>query len=146
MTRTQEGSEVLEVGAGGGLGDLYQINELEFLDDASIQKLIDLCAEHIADPATREVVAAALSDAYTSKNKSLSLDDYGIRGEDEISLKELVQLLSRGPSSFISDHSNPKATQEKKLPNTIVSSYLHRKRSSRLTKPLAISLLTPFVL
>ena len=123
VTRTQEGSEVIEVGAGGGLGDLYQTNELEIPDNAAIQQLVDLCAEQIANPTTRATIAAALSDAYVSKYKSLSLDDYGIRGEDEIPLKKLVQILSRGPTSFISDHNNQIGAQEE-LPDTIVRSYV----------------------
>ena len=121
VTRAQDGSDVLEVGAGGGMGDLYQINELEIPDDTAVQQLVDLCAEHIPNPTTRAAVATALLDACASKSKSLSLGNYGVRGEDEISLTKLVQMLSRGPTNPVS-HRSTKATAPEKLPDTIVSS------------------------
>jgi DNA cross-link repair 1C protein len=41
VTRTELGEEIAEVGVGGGGGDLTQRPELEFDDDAVINKLLD---------------------------------------------------------------------------------------------------------
>jgi hypothetical protein len=119
VTRTQDGSEVAELGAGGGLGDLYQTHELELPDEVSIQQLLDLCAEQISDPESRETVVRALTEAYSSKRKSLLLDDYGIKEEDDISLQRLIQLLSRGPKRSAGPGGN-NASPTKRLSNTIV--------------------------
>ncbi|KAL1954603.1 hypothetical protein VTO42DRAFT_898 [Malbranchea cinnamomea] len=117
VTRTEDGSEVLELGAGGGMGDIYQTHELELPDDSAIKQLIDLCTERISNPTAREAIVTALSDAYASRSKSLSLDDYGMRGNDEITLAKLVDILSRG-----SIKQKPSMAKEA-LPNTIKFPY-----------------------
>jgi hypothetical protein len=116
VTRTQDGSEVAELGAGGGLGDLYQTHELELPDEVSIQQLVNLCAEQISDPESQEAVVRALTEGYSSKSKSLVLDDYGIKEEDDISLKRLIQLLSRGPKRSAGRPNGG----DRRLSNTIV--------------------------
>lgn len=125
VTRRDDGSDVLETGAGGGLGDLCQNHELELPDDFSIQQLVTLCSEQIADPDVRAAIERAVSEAYSSKSKSLSLDDYGIREEDEISLKKLVQMLGRGSAKSAAlgrkgDTTDEGSKSDIKLPNTIV--------------------------
>ncbi|PGH19107.1 hypothetical protein AJ79_00141 [Helicocarpus griseus UAMH5409] len=99
VSRTGDGSEVPELGVGGGKGDLYQNHELELPDDFVFQQLADICAERIEDEETRVSTLATLSEAYKSKSKSLPLDSYGIKEEDEISIQQLVSILSRGQSA-----------------------------------------------
>jgi hypothetical protein len=97
VTRTKDGSEVPELGAGGGIGDLHQSHELELSDDSTVCQLANLCVELISDQRTRLATIEALSVAYRSNSKSLSLDTYGMKEEDNVSLRELVRILSCGP-------------------------------------------------
>ena len=90
VTRTQDGSEVPEVGAGGGVRDLYQSHELELSDKLAIGQLERLCREQIEDTRVLSRTKEILASAFKSKDKTLLLDQYGVTGEDDISLKELV--------------------------------------------------------
>ncbi|EGC46320.1 DNA repair protein [Histoplasma capsulatum var. duboisii H88] len=89
VSRLNDGSEVPELGAGGGKGDLYQSHELELQDDFTFQQLLNLCSERIQDEEIRTSIIAALSEAHKSKSKSLSLDAYGIKEDQEISVQQL---------------------------------------------------------
>ncbi|KAJ9221110.1 hypothetical protein DTO169C6_6496 [Paecilomyces variotii] len=88
--------EVPEVGAGGGGGDLYQSHELELPDESSVEQLEKLCLQHIHDPNILTRTKGALIEAFRSKKKTLSLDKYGLKDENDISLQRLVDVLSRG--------------------------------------------------
>lgn len=96
VTRAGDGSEVPEVGAGGGKGDLYQNHELELTDEHTLQQLTTLCSEQIKNTDVRDAVLKGLAEAYNSKSKSLSLNEYGVREYDEISIKRLIGLLGHG--------------------------------------------------
>lgn len=96
VSRTADGSDVPEVGTGGGLGDLYQIHELELPDQSSLVKLEELCSEKIHDPQALFKAREALFKAFKSKSKTLSLDSYGLKDAHEMPLDELVSMLSRG--------------------------------------------------
>ncbi|KAL4973486.1 hypothetical protein BDW66DRAFT_101778 [Aspergillus desertorum] len=96
VSRTDKGSEIPELGAGGGLGDLYQIHELEVSDQFSLNQLEQLCSEKIHDPQALSKAKEALSAAFRSKTKVLSLDSYGLKDAHEMPLEELVNILSRG--------------------------------------------------
>jgi hypothetical protein len=102
VTRTQDGSEVPEVGAGGGVRDLYQSHELELSDKLAIGQLERLCREQIEDTRVLSWTKEVLASAFKSKDKTLLLDQYGVKGEDDISLKELVTLLGQGPTTSTS--------------------------------------------
>ncbi|OJD17690.1 hypothetical protein AJ78_02215 [Emergomyces pasteurianus Ep9510] len=111
VSRTDDGAEIPELGAGGGKGDLYQCHELELEDDFSFQQLLNICSEVIQDEEIRSSIIAALSEARSSKSKSLSLDAYGIKEDEEISVQQLVGILSR--RAKLSDQSellDPKIT------------------------------------
>ncbi|KAL4806879.1 hypothetical protein BDV18DRAFT_138375 [Aspergillus unguis] len=96
VSRTENGSDVPELGAGGGLGDLYQIHELELPDQSSLARLEKLCGEKIHDPQALSKAKEALTGAFRSKSKALSLDSYGMKDAHEMSLEQLVDILSRG--------------------------------------------------
>ncbi|KAL6234112.1 hypothetical protein BDW75DRAFT_173639 [Aspergillus navahoensis] len=96
VSRTDKGSEIPELGAGGGLGDLYQTHELELPDQSSLKQLEQLCSEKIRDPQALSKAKEALSAAFRSKSKVLSLDSYGMKDAHEMPLGELVKILSRG--------------------------------------------------
>lgn len=116
VNRTNDGAEIPEVGAGGGIGDLYQTHELELPDESTLAQIEKLCLEHIHDKQRSSQMQKALSEAFQSRKKALSLDSYGVKEEGEISLEKLVSMLSQGVSdqSFKPD-----------LPNTIVSCSHH---------------------
>lgn len=98
VNRTSDGFEVPETGAGGGCGDLYHVHELELPEQSDLEKLDKLCVEHIHDPEALSRTRAAIYRAFTSKTRSLALDEYGFKDDTDISLKNLVDLL--GQASF----------------------------------------------
>jgi DNA cross-link repair 1C protein len=134
VTHTDDGSEVPEFGAGGGIGDLYQSHELELLDESAVKGLQKLCLEQIKDIEILSETRAMINSAFESGKRTLSLDKYGIREDDNMSLKEFVTVLSRGlskgASSFSMDsmaRSDSMSTSLDKAGNelpTVVVSYL----------------------
>lgn len=95
VNRTNDGLEVPDKGAGGGLGDLYQTHDLELPDKSTLDELERLCFEHIQDDDKRSRITGALLEAFQSKSKSLSLDSYGMKDDNEIPLQKLVKILSQ---------------------------------------------------
>jgi DNA cross-link repair 1C protein len=74
---------------------LYQSHELELSDKLAIGQLERLCREQIEDEKIEDTRVLSrtkeiLASAFKSKDKTLLLDQYGVTGEDDISLKELV--------------------------------------------------------
>lgn len=107
VNRTADGSEVPEHGVGGGGGDLYQSHELELTDELTLQQLETLCREQIKDEKVLSKTLDVLSSAFNSETKTLSLDKYGLKVEDDIPLKDLVFRLSRGKSEAVKDLDAP---------------------------------------
>ena len=101
-----------ELGAGGGIGDLYQVHELELPDEFTLAQLEKLCLQHIPDKKCSSQMQKALLEAFRSRKKALSLDVYGVKEEGEMSLEKLVAMLGQG----VSDQSS-----KQDLPNSIVS-------------------------
>ncbi|KAG0153283.1 hypothetical protein PDIDSM_5133 [Penicillium digitatum] len=126
VNRTTSGAEIPEVGAGGGVGDLYLTHELELPDESALAELEKLCLEHIRDKEALSQMRKALLGAFRSRKKALSLDTYGVKEEGEISLKNLVTALSHGPSVTSSRSSQPD------LPNTIRFPYSRHSSYSEL--------------
>jgi hypothetical protein len=144
VNRTTEGAEIPEVGAGGGIGDLYQTHELELPDESTLEELEKLCLQHVHDEQLRQQLLTTLIEAFRSKKKALSLDKYGMKEEGDISLKKLVDVLSRGmsegPSGAITFR-EPVAN----LPKTIVSCTTFLRHTCPKF-PSAIPILSPFIL
>lgn len=131
VNRTTGGAEIPEVGAGGGIGDLYQTHELELPDEFALAELEKLCLKHVQDKEALSQIRNSLVDAFRSKKKALSLDTYGVKEEGEISLKNLVTALSHGPSDISSLSSQPD------LPNTIRFPYSRHSSYSELCELVA---------
>ncbi|KAJ5036497.1 hypothetical protein NUH16_004372 [Penicillium rubens] len=131
VNRTTGGAEIPEVGAGGGIGDLYQTHELELPDESALAELEKLCLKHVQDKEALSQVRSALLDAFRSRKKALSLDTYGVKDEGEISLKNLVTALSHGPS----EASNGSSRRD--LPNTIRFPYSRHSSYSELCELVA---------
>ncbi|KAL4785350.1 hypothetical protein BJX76DRAFT_184488 [Aspergillus varians] len=112
VNRTDKGSDVPEAGAGGGLGDLYQIHELELSDQSSLARLEQLCSEKIHDPLALSQAKEALCEAFRSKSKTLSLDSYGMKDTHDMPLDDLVNIIGRGrlgEESIIPENTRPSA-------------------------------------
>lgn len=130
VNRANDGSKVPEHGVGGGGGDLYQSHELELPDEPTLQQLEALCREQIENETVLSKTLDALSSAFESKSKTLSLDTYGLKAEEQIPLKELVLKLSRGKPDAVKDPDAPasvdpssgKARDGDGLPKSIVRS------------------------
>lgn len=127
VNRMSDGSEVPDIGAGGGTGDLYQVHELELPDKSALDELEKLCLEHIDDSEVLSRTMEALSVAFRSKNKALLLDTYGLKDDSEISLKKLITILSYAHSGNAEEKPLLKPTElssrnpgQHGLPDTIV--------------------------
>lgn len=101
VNRTKDGSQLPEVGTGGGGGDLYQTHDLELPDQSALDQLDQLCLERAHDPHALEEVRKALAQAFWSKSRTLSLDRYGIKDAHDIPLEDFVNVLSRGSTDEI---------------------------------------------
>lgn len=117
VTRAGDGSEVPELGAGGGKGDLSQSHELELPDETTIQKLEQLCLEQIQDFQLLSQAKTVLKDAYAS-NGRLQLNEYGSISESDISLKDFISMISRTKTNF--HRSAVETLGGDQLPDTIV--------------------------
>ncbi|KAF2470943.1 uncharacterized protein BDR25DRAFT_334111 [Lindgomyces ingoldianus] len=97
VTRTH-GTEIAEVGAGGGKGDLDQIDELEAGDVEDVGKLIELCASKIKDQELLSKVVVLLQQALNEKkgriNLGMGLQKESQGNQDDLSLQTLISVLS----------------------------------------------------
>ena len=93
VNRADDGLEVPDIGGGGGTGDLYQSHELELPNKSTLEELERLCLKHIHDKEVLSRTKAALSMAFGSRNKTLSLDAYGMKDNEGVSLEKLVEIL-----------------------------------------------------
>lgn len=99
------GTEIDELGAGGGKGDLDQKEELETGDLASVGRLMDLCTKAIPDEQLLSKVLALLQQTQSDGDNGLSVDMQLHKGtEEDVSLDTLVSVLSS------------KVSKESKLP------------------------------
>ncbi|KAL1854591.1 hypothetical protein Plec18170_004681 [Paecilomyces lecythidis] len=143
VTRSDD-TEVPEIGIGGGGGDLYQSHELELPDKTSVEQLKKLCLEHIPDVDTFTRTKEALLEAFRSKKKTLSLDKYGLKDENDISLRKLVDVLSHGQSFDTNDTQNEQRLKpdgyrgsEHELPKQITFPYSRHSSYAELCELVA---------
>lgn len=102
ITRSREGEDVYEIGAGGGGGDLYQTPELDLTDLVSTQALESLCTELIKDSETLSNTLRQISTALASRCSRMSLEGLGLDSETELSLQHFVGMLSKAQASGLS--------------------------------------------
>lgn len=120
VSRLQDGSQLPEVGIGGGAGDLYQVHELELPDQIALEELDRLCLERIHDDKVLSQTRDALFEAFRSKSKKLSLDSYGMKDDQDIPLEKLVTILSRGHTGDKNLSTSMQDRPGHQLPNKIV--------------------------
>ncbi|KAF2112199.1 beta-lactamase-like protein [Lophiotrema nucula] len=90
------GTEIAELGAGGGKGDLDVGDDLETDNAADIGKLMELCAATIEDPELCSKVLAWLEQTLNEGHGKIELDGvmlYDLSSSDELSLQALVSVL-----------------------------------------------------
>lgn len=150
-----------EFGAGGGLGDLVQAQELELKDANTAIELMNICSTNIRDEQALARTLSLISKGMKSANKIVCLGALEeARESDAIPLKELARFFSSGISyenrvnsqnvsapcgNTIANQVQERDEYPEKLPNFIVSGTIstclvRAKRSS------AIPLLETFVL
>ena len=94
ISRMEDGTELLEIGAGGGLGDLSQAAELEMIDTLTLEAFRALCKDVLRDEEACEKVDKAIRAMLDSGYSNYSLNDLGLDAEQELPLKEFVQRVS----------------------------------------------------
>jgi hypothetical protein len=104
------GSEILELGAGGGKGDLDQKEELETGDMTDVGKLMELCEKSIDDPESLSKVLALLQRSLVDGNGNIDLGQ-GMQKEsqgeeDNPSLQTLVSALKNNVDESDSEPQN----------------------------------------
>ena len=94
ITRGSGGQEFMEMGAGGGGGDLEQVQEVEILDSSTALEFAKICSQKIADRLVREKVLALVSEAVTSGKYTLLLDGLDLqRALENMPLGDFVGLI-----------------------------------------------------
>ena len=128
IARSSDGTDIPEVGAGGGGGDLIQTHELDLTDADVVMELIELCSRSTSDPATRQRIKDMIMEATHAPSRTMLFADLGIPSLDrDISLDEFANLLIRaakqdGDDKVTKGSATGKiTTSEQKLPRTIVS-------------------------
>jgi hypothetical protein len=96
------GTEIAELGAGGGKGDLDQKEELEPFGAPELAKLMELCAETIQDEQVLSKVLELLKQTFAQSNGNLDLNmqqqKASIDSQDGLSLRALISVLSSSAS------------------------------------------------
>ncbi|KAI2481380.1 DNA repair metallo-beta-lactamase [Pyrenophora tritici-repentis] len=133
-----DGSEIAEIGAGGGKGDLDQKEELETGGTAEVGKLMELCAASISDENTLGEVLALLQQAL-GENGKLDLDVHLQKQsedtQDDLTLQSLVSVLSGHASNSIPER-YPNRTI--RFPYSRHSSYSKLRELIKVFRPIYI--------
>lgn len=91
------GTEIAEVGAGGGQGDLDLKEQLETTDAADVSRLMALCSSEIGDQQLRGKVLSLFRSALDHSNDridlGISMQRESQGGDDDVSLQTLIDIL-----------------------------------------------------
>ncbi|EON68980.1 hypothetical protein W97_08238 [Coniosporium apollinis CBS 100218] len=146
ITRTPDGTEMAELGAGGGKGDLDQVHELDTADVAAVAQLMNMCATKITEPEKLQRVLRLLSSVLEEKQTRIQLggagggvdNEEGHLDLDQLPLQELVDILARLASadSDGAEALRPLGQQKrtKELPRTITFPYSRHSSYSELCR------------
>ena len=125
ITRSNDGTDIPEIGAGGGGGDLNTIHELDMADGDMVNELLELCFRETDDPAKKEQVEGMIKRAIHDPAKKMSLAGLDATLLDhDISLNDFARLLLRAANQVGSRMQSPVVNEEStarpELPRTIV--------------------------
>jgi DNA cross-link repair 1C protein len=95
ISRLEDGTELLELGAGGGFGDLQQSSCLELPDAETLEAFLELCKEELGKDPDSEKIRELIDAARKSRLDRISLEDLQLRTLEELPLKQFAHLLSK---------------------------------------------------
>jgi hypothetical protein len=120
-----DGTEIAEIGAGGGKGDLDQKEELDTGDVGDVGKMMELCAKQITDEGLLSRVLALLQSSLDDRKGKLELGNAVLKesqdSDDDLSLQTLVSVLATHVSN--SENSVEKQNETIRFPYSRHSSY-----------------------
>ena len=121
ITHSADGSDVLELGAGGGGGDLTQ-HELELNDEATAKEFLRLLLDTMKDTSTRQETERIFSKALLSPIQKIPLDSLSSAFSDQdLSLKDLARILTDATRNRVGRQKSEKNHEvTKTLPRQIV--------------------------
>ncbi|OAL35746.1 hypothetical protein AYO20_04896 [Fonsecaea nubica] len=97
ISRLKDGTEIRELGAGGGARDLYPTSELKVEDQASVQQLLGLFASSADDKTAKLNMSRALGYLKATGDLSLALEgleELELDQNGQIQLKDFVPFLA----------------------------------------------------
>ncbi|KAK5454167.1 hypothetical protein LTS15_006167 [Exophiala xenobiotica] len=103
ISRLKDGTEILEIGAGGGGGDLFQLPELSLADSASLQQLGELCAGFTEDEKVKSRIKEEVERAKRSRNFHIQVQGLSLPDPNDnptMPLKDFVMKLARSDRWF----------------------------------------------
>ncbi|KKY22782.1 putative dna repair [Phaeomoniella chlamydospora] len=130
ITRTNTGEDVLELGAGGGGGDLYQVPLLDIADIYAIQKLEQLLHKKVNDLTTQSAILDRIRAARDAGQLRISLEGLDKDVYEDIPISELVNLIAK--DSKVSKCSSMAKAALKGLPDTVHFPYSRHSSYSEL--------------
>ena len=128
VTMDTNGQIIRELGAGGGLGDLKDIAELDFSNEQESTTLLDLLCEQLSDRESRQQTMQLIINARTLKDKRLSLEkvSYTLNQVNELPLNAVAQLLenvAKHQLEMLPAPTSAAKSLSQELPNEIVGSH-----------------------
>ena len=92
ISRRPDGTEIQEVGAGGGWRDLHQIPEIDSFDQSVSGQLVAFCQRLIHDQNTLDGVLKTLKTAV--RQRKIPLDGLTLDSDAEVTIQEVIESLS----------------------------------------------------
>ena len=98
ISRLKDGSEIRELGAGGGWKDLYPTAQFRLEESVTVQQLLTLCAPLVSDKGAGAKVmqmlgkSVSIQDLYLTLNKS---EEVKVENDSSLRPEEFVALLSK---------------------------------------------------
>lgn len=139
VTRTRRGADVVEPGAGGGLGDLSEAHELDLTDPNAVSQLMALCALHVKDGNRVRDIHRILTtevDTTTGCFRLEGLDVAKIGGESDVPLHRLAALLQSISRDKPESHKSQRNVEQSQLP-TITFPYSRHSSYNELCELVA---------
>lgn len=132
ISRSPDGTEIAELGAGGGKGDLYHCRELDVSNDAMFEALKMLVSKLTDSPNVARRLEDLLQSARNHQDQRLIFDSLGPEPDSELSLKEFFKLISDERDTVIPSANCSTSTIEQPLSNTIHFPYSRHSSYSEL--------------
>jgi DNA cross-link repair 1C protein len=138
VSRREDGTEIREIGVGGGKGDLNTVQEVEIQNEASAENLIGLCNSKIEDEETLQNVIDLITKSYQSREGRLILETHLEKldvslNEEDIKLDNLIAELVH--ISEQESHHEPESSKQSR--KTVTFPYSRHSSYSELCEFVA---------